>query len=173
MDCSPPGFSVHGDSPGKDTGVGCYALLQGIFPTQGLNPGLPHCRWILYYLSHQGSPRILKWVAYPFSRGSSWPRNWTGVSWNAGGFFTSWASIKVLKHVFVAISSTSDFFPALGETETRWTTKTVLLWIWHHNLWVSQWDKNDLTLMATDRDTNGNCLVSLSCMRGWQKEGDC
>ena len=48
MDCSPPGFSVHGDFPGKDTGVGGHALLQGIFLTQGLNPGLPHCRQILY-----------------------------------------------------------------------------------------------------------------------------
>ena len=41
MNCSPPGSSVHGDSPGKNTGVGCHALLQGIFPTQGSNPGLP------------------------------------------------------------------------------------------------------------------------------------
>ena len=53
MDCSPPGSSVHGDSPGKNTGVGCHALLQGIYPTQGSNPGLPHHRWILYQLSHQ------------------------------------------------------------------------------------------------------------------------
>ena len=45
--------SVHGDSPGKNTGVGCHVLLQGIFPTQGLNPGLPHCRWILYHLSQK------------------------------------------------------------------------------------------------------------------------
>ena len=44
------------DSLGKDTGVGCHALLQGIFPTQGLNPGLLRCRQILYHLSHQGSP---------------------------------------------------------------------------------------------------------------------
>ena len=44
------------DSPGKNTGVGCHSLLQGIFPTQGLIPGLLHCRWILYHLSHQGSP---------------------------------------------------------------------------------------------------------------------
>ena len=58
------------DSPAKNTGVGCHALLQGIFPTQGLNPGLLHCRQILYQPSHQGSPRILEWVAYPFSRGS-------------------------------------------------------------------------------------------------------
>ena len=77
------------NSSGKNTGVGCHALLQGIFPTQGSNPGLPHCRWILYYLSHQGNPRILEWVAYPFSRLSSRPRNRTGVSCIAGGFFTS------------------------------------------------------------------------------------
>ena len=56
IDSSPPGFSVHGDFPGKNTGVGCHALLQEIFPTQGSNPGLLHCRRILYCLSHQGSP---------------------------------------------------------------------------------------------------------------------
>ena len=56
VDCSPAGSSVHGDSPGKNTGVGFYTLLQGIFPTQGSNPGPPHCRQILYHLSHQGSP---------------------------------------------------------------------------------------------------------------------
>ena len=56
MDCSPPGSSVHGDSPGNNTGVGSHAFLQGIFPNLGLNPGLPHCRWILYCLSHQGIP---------------------------------------------------------------------------------------------------------------------
>ena len=64
VDCSLPGSSVHSDSPGKNTRLGCHALLQGIFPTQGSNPGLPHCRWILYHRSHQGSPRILEWVAY-------------------------------------------------------------------------------------------------------------
>ena len=41
------------DFPGNSTGVGCLFLLQGIFPTQGLNPGLPHCRQMLYHLSHQ------------------------------------------------------------------------------------------------------------------------
>ena len=56
MDSSPPGSSVHGDSSGKKTGIGSHALLQRIFPTQGLNPGLPQCRQILYHLSHQGSP---------------------------------------------------------------------------------------------------------------------
>ena len=79
------------NSPGQNTGVGSLSLLQGIFPTQGLNPGLLGCRWILYQLSHKESSRILEWVAYPFSRGSSRPRNQTRVSWFAGGFFTNWA----------------------------------------------------------------------------------
>ena len=64
-DNSPPGCSIHGDSPGKNTGLGCHALLQGILPTQGSNPGLPHCGWILCQLSHQGNPRILERVACP------------------------------------------------------------------------------------------------------------
>ena len=88
MDCSPPGSSVCGNSPGNSTRVGCHALL----PTQWSYPGLPYCRWILYHLSHQGRPWILEWVAYPFSRGTSWPRNRTGVSCIAGRFFTSWAT---------------------------------------------------------------------------------
>ena len=67
-----------------------HSLLQRILPTQGSNPGLPHCRWILYQLSHKGSLRILEWVAYPFSSRSSRPRNWTRVSSFAGGFFTNW-----------------------------------------------------------------------------------
>ena len=83
IDCSPPSSSVHGDSPGKNTGVGCHALLQVIFPTQGLNSGLPRCSQILYHLSHQGSL-----VAMPSSSGSSQPRDQTQVSCIAGGFFT-------------------------------------------------------------------------------------
>ena len=55
MDCSPPGSSVRGDSPGRNAGVVCHALLQGTFPTQGSNPCLLHCRWVLY-LSHGGGP---------------------------------------------------------------------------------------------------------------------
>ena len=55
------------------------------------NPGLLHCRRILYQLSHKGNPRILEWVAYPFSSGSSRTRNWTGASCIAGRFFTNWA----------------------------------------------------------------------------------
>ena len=57
MDCSPPGSSVHGDSPGKNTGVGCGALLQRTFLTQGLKLGPPHCRQILDHLSHNKGKR--------------------------------------------------------------------------------------------------------------------
>ena len=90
--CDPHGLYSPWNSPGQNTEVDSHSLLQGIFPTQGLNPGLLHCRCILYQVSHQGSPRILEWAAYPFSRGSSWPRNWVGVSCIADRFFTSWAT---------------------------------------------------------------------------------
>jgi len=59
--------------PGQNTGVGSLSLLQGIFPTQKSNRGLPHCRWVLYQVSHQESPRILEWVAYPFCSGFHFP----------------------------------------------------------------------------------------------------
>ena len=75
----PHGLFSPWNSPGQNTGVGSHYLLQGIFPTQGSNPGLPHCRQILYCLSQPGSPRILEWVAYPFSSRSSQPRNQMGL----------------------------------------------------------------------------------------------
>ena len=97
----PPFCDLHGlyspwNSPGQNTGVSSLSFLQGIFPTQGSNPGLPHCKQILYQLSHQRSPRILKWVAFPFSSRSSWPRNRTRVSCIADGFFTNWAIKEAL-----------------------------------------------------------------------------
>ena len=85
----PHGLYSLWNSPGQNTGVGSCSLLQGIFPTQGSNSGLPHSRGILYQLSHKGSPKILEWVAYPFSRESSRTRNQTRVSCIAGGFFTN------------------------------------------------------------------------------------
>ena len=102
-------FQPHGlyspwNSPGQNTGVGSLSLLQGIFPTLGSNPGLPHCRWFLYQLSHKGSPRILEWVAYPFSRESSSPRNQTRVSCIAGRFFTSWAIREAIIIIMVVVS---------------------------------------------------------------------
>ena len=90
------------DYIGQNTGVSSLSLLQGIFPNQGSNPDLLHCRQILYQLSHRGSPIILERVAYPFSRGSSQSRNLTGISCIAGGFFTNWAISSVqFSHVWL------------------------------------------------------------------------
>ena len=78
-----------------------FLFSQGIFPIQGSNPGLLSCRRILYQLRHKGSPRILKWVANPFSSGSSPPRNWTSVSWIAGGFFlktSRWCGLEYTRN---------------------------------------------------------------------------
>ena len=98
----PHGLYSPWNSPGQNTGVRSLSLLQGIFPTQELNPGLPHCRQILYQLSHKGSPRILEWVACPLSSRSSQPRNETRVSCIVGRFFTNWTiGIPVLQKVFL------------------------------------------------------------------------
>ena len=97
--------------PGQNTGIGSLSLLQGILPTQRSNPDLPHCRWILYQLRHQGSPRILEWIACPFSRVSSQPRDWTQVSHISGRFFTSWATreVRILGWIAFPFSSRSSW----------------------------------------------------------------
>ena len=79
MDCSPPGFSVPGDSPGNNAAMGCHAFPQGIFTTQRSNPGLPHYRWILYHLSRQGSPNygLISSVLNNFSRVHLFVTPWT------------------------------------------------------------------------------------------------
>ena len=84
----PHGLYSPWNSPGQNTGVSCLFLLQGIFPIQVWNPDLPHCRQILYQLSYKRGPRILEWVAYPFSTRSSQPRTGTCI---AGRFCTNWA----------------------------------------------------------------------------------
>ena len=89
MEYSLSRFLCPWDSPGWDTGVGSLSLLQGDLPNPGIEPRSPALQMILYQLSHQGSPRILEWVAYPFSRGSFGPRNQSGVSCISCRFFTS------------------------------------------------------------------------------------
>ena len=86
------------NSPGQNTGVASHSFLLGIFPTQGSNAGVLQWRQILHHLSHQGSPRTLQCISYPFSRGSFQPRNRTRVSCIAGGFFTSWANRGALEN---------------------------------------------------------------------------
>ena len=79
----PHGLYSPWNSPGHNTGVGSHSLLQGFLRTQGSNPAITHGNRIftqLHQLRHQGSPRTLQWVAYPFSSRSTRPRNPTGVS---------------------------------------------------------------------------------------------
>ena len=64
------------NSPGKNTGVGCHSLLQGLFPTQGLNPGLLHCRHVLYHLSRQESPWLNLFFGWSFSTDKGRQRTW-------------------------------------------------------------------------------------------------
>ena len=95
----PHGLYSPWNSPGQNTGAGSFPLLQEMFLTQGSNPGLMHSWKIFYQQNQQGSPRILEWVAYPFSSRSSWPRNWTGVFCIAGGLFNNWAIREALYSV--------------------------------------------------------------------------
>ena len=101
MDCSPPGSSVHGDSPGKNTGVGCHALLHGIFPMQGLDlsllrllhwqagslPGKPvncHVRQSLSCVQLFATPwTVACWA--PLSKGLSSQEYWSGLPFPSPG----------------------------------------------------------------------------------------
>ena len=87
--CDPMDYTVHGILQARILEWVAFPFSRGVFPTQGSDPGLLHCRQILYQLSHKGSPRIQEWVAYPFSSRSPQPSNQTGVSGIAGGFFTN------------------------------------------------------------------------------------
>ena len=93
--------------------MGSLSLLQGIFSTSGLNPGLPQCRQILYQLNHKGSPRILEWVAIPFLRGSSQPRDQPQVSRIAGRFFTSWATREAEMGTLGNLRKPTDFLAVI------------------------------------------------------------
>ena len=107
----PHGLYSPWNFPGQNTGVGNLSLLQGIIPTQGLNPGLLHWRQILYQLSHRGSPRVLEWVGEPFCSGSSRPRNRTGVSCIAGGFpELSGKLVMILLDIFPVTSDVKHLF---------------------------------------------------------------
>ena len=88
-----------------------------IFPTEDLNAGLPHCRWILYQLSHKG---ILEWVAYPISRESSPPRNWT----------RPWIESVVSRHLnfFLFILS-----PGVNVNFSRVYTSAANCWVKEHS----------------------------------------
>ena len=155
----PHGLYSPWNFPYQNTGVGSLCLLQGIFPTQGSNPGLPRCRQILYQLSYNGSTRILEWVAFAFSRGSSQPRDWTQVSCIAAGFFTSWATNSWYRLIFrsqpksdammpwrmvfllLCFSAHCDFkgsFPVVKEASLKMICSSNYMTFWkRQNYWYS------------------------------------
>ena len=93
-DCSLLGYSVHGDSPDENTGMGCHALLQGIFPAQQSNPGLQHCWHILYHLSQQGSPyKEVHWLLHRI-----FPIQGLNPGLPHCRFFTSWGVRKAQEY---------------------------------------------------------------------------
>ena len=146
-------YTVHGISPGQNTEVGSFSLSQRVFPVQGSNPGLPRCRRGLYQLNHKESPRILVWVAYPFSRGSSRPRNWTWVSCTAGRFFTSWGIREALK-------KQSAFPECLLYARAVWMTSTCnphnhRTWIHCHPPFIEKF--SDLPTIAQAPSGQGGC----------------
>ena len=110
--------------------MGNRSLLQGIFPTQGSNPCLPHCRQILHQLSQKESPRILRWVVYPFSRGSSWPRNWTRVSCIVGGFFSNLAIREAL-----IMDETRAYYTEWSKSEREKQISYINVCIWNLERW--------------------------------------
>ena len=133
------------NSPGQNTGVGNLSLLQGIFQTQGSNPGLPHCRQILYQLSHKGSPRILKWVAYPFSSGSSQPRNQTGVSCIAAKFFYQMSYQGSPQIVVPSLNLQLSWWLSGKESTGQCRRHRFNLWVWKIP-WRRKWQATPLFL---------------------------
>ena len=133
----PHGLYSPWNSPGQNTGVASLSLLQLIFPTQGSNSGLLHCRQILYQLSHKGSPRTLEWGAYPFSSRSSQPRR-TRVSCIAGIFFTNWATSSRKTSTSVLLTKVFDCVDhnKLEKFLKKWKYQSTLPVSWEICMWV-------------------------------------
>ena len=158
----PHGLYSPWNSPGQNTGVGSLSLLQGIFSIQGSNPGVPHCRQILYQQSHKGSPRMLEWVAYPFSSGSSWPKNWTRVSCIAGRFFTNWAIREAFFRYFTFIG----YYRILSRVPFAYSRSLLFIYFIHSFL-TSLQVKTKVKMMA-DR-----LLLAASLPRGLLPPAPC
>ena len=134
MGCSQAGFSLHGDSPGKNTGVGWHAILQGIFPTQGSNPDLPHCRWILYCLTAphpQGSLIKVKWG----KKGRLVDTVWEGegeMNWESSMKTYTFSSFQLPSHVRLFVApGTASRLPCSSPTPGAYSNSCLSPW-WCH-----------------------------------------
>ena len=121
----------------------------GDLPNPEIKPGLLLCRLILYWLNHQGSPRIWEWVACPFSRGYSWPRNWTRVSCITRRFFTTWATREA--HWKLNKPKTIPICSGHKVTSYNWEKKEKykyvnIQWNIKQNIWQRKSDHHSLVL---------------------------
>ena len=117
IDCSPPDSSVPGASPGNNTGVGCHTLLQGIFPTHGANPGLLHCRQILYHLIHEesGSQFSLEFSSDSLAYFT------VLLSWSSQKVFVEYFLLKKQKKKIVKTETKlSSYTPVMQITQLEW-----------------------------------------------------
>jgi len=144
----PHGLYSPWNSSGQSTGVGSLSLLQGIFPTQELNPGLPHCRWILYQLIHKRSPRILEWGAYAFS----------GI-WSFRHFSKSYLKFFCFQFPFIFIKECNGSLTneSLGSDHLKFKFILKIVWIFDTITWYTL---NDGFVFLTFQFP---CLSSLLC----------
>ena len=152
--CDPMGYTVHGILQAR--------LLEWVaFPFSGdlPNPGLPHCRQILYQLSHRGSPRRLEWVAYSFSRGSSQPRSWTGVPlhcrWILYQLSYRGSLSKLTLGILILWNLAATFSSILRASQWRYDLMPkVYFWILHHIVWhhLTDMSLSKLREMAKNRE---------------------
>ena len=120
MDCSLPDSSVHRDSLGKNTGVGCHALLQRLFPTHGLNPGLPDCEWILYCLESSGKPENTGAGSLSLLQGILPTQESNQGLPHCRWFFISWATREALFITTSVLFSTLWTFHMLSRNHLLW-----------------------------------------------------
>ena len=131
-------------------------------PDQGSNPSLPHCRWILYHLSHQGRPRRLERVSLQFSRGNSWSRNWTGVSCIARQILYQ---LSYQGNPFKAISR-SNFCKSLDFSTLKSGSKL------GGGRWLVFYSQvPTATLPPLPSFIKGECLTHVFCLLGWNDGG--
>ena len=157
----------------QTTGVGSLSFFQEIFPTQRSNPSLLHCRRILCQLSHKGNPRILERIAYPFTRGSSQPRNQTRIFCLTGGFFTNW-SIREVPNSNMPFTKIYLFFNLLPYYNSGIPVAQLVKNLsWMLETWVQSlcWEGKGYPLQYSDLENSIDCIVhGVIKSRTWLKQ---
>ena len=122
------------DFPGKNTGMGCHFLLQEIFPTQGLNLGLPHCRQMLYRLSHQGNHDLVRGIFVKLEHVHKRERRVTSTApkWNGLSYQVKLCP-SLVDIVELPLSIHLPCFPSSWTTEPQFCSSIISMWLWTRN----------------------------------------